>query len=56
VVQLTFDIGKRSSPRSGRVVRIIKDIRDADYGLRTFVLADPDGNRIDIGQPLRPIT
>jgi catechol 2,3-dioxygenase-like lactoylglutathione lyase family enzyme len=33
-------------------VKIIKGIRDAEYGLRTFVLADPDGNRIDIGQPL----
>jgi uncharacterized glyoxalase superfamily protein PhnB len=34
-------------------VRIVKKLRDADYGLRGFVLADPDGNRIDIGQPLR---
>jgi catechol 2,3-dioxygenase-like lactoylglutathione lyase family enzyme len=33
-------------------VRIIKGIRDADYGQRAFVIADPDGNRIDIGQPL----
>ncbi len=32
--------------------RIVKGIRDADYGLRTFVVADPDGNRLDIGQPL----
>jgi catechol 2,3-dioxygenase-like lactoylglutathione lyase family enzyme len=31
-------------------VRIIKRLRDADYGLRGFVLADPDGNRIDVGQ------
>ncbi len=33
-------------------VRIVKAIRDADFGLRTFVLADPDGNRIDVGQVL----
>jgi catechol 2,3-dioxygenase-like lactoylglutathione lyase family enzyme len=33
-------------------VRIIKALRDADFGLRCFVLADPDGNRIDIGQVL----
>ncbi|MDH4390467.1 MAG: VOC family protein [Aquabacterium sp.] len=31
---------------------IVKALRDADYGLRTFVLADPDGNRIDVGQNL----
>jgi catechol 2,3-dioxygenase-like lactoylglutathione lyase family enzyme len=33
-------------------VRIVKRIRDADYGMRTFVMADPDGNRIDVGQDL----
>ena len=33
-------------------VRIIKALRDADFGLRCFVLADPDGNRIDVGQPM----
>ena len=33
-------------------VRIVKGIRDADYGMRTFVLADPDGNRIDVGEDL----
>ena len=33
-------------------VRIIKGIRDADYGLRQFVFADPDGNRIDVGQEI----
>jgi catechol 2,3-dioxygenase-like lactoylglutathione lyase family enzyme len=32
-------------------VRIIKSLADKDYGLRTFVFADPDGNRIDVGQP-----
>ncbi len=33
-------------------VKIIKAIRDADFGLRCFVLADPDGNRIDVDQDL----
>jgi catechol 2,3-dioxygenase-like lactoylglutathione lyase family enzyme len=33
-------------------VRIVKGLRDADYGLRGFVVADPDGNRIDVGQRL----
>ena len=33
-------------------VRIVKGLRDADYGLRGFVMADPDGNRIDVGQRL----
>lgn len=33
-------------------VKIIKAIRDADFGLRCFVFADPDGNRIDVGQDL----
>ena len=31
---------------------IVKGLRDADFGLRCFVLADPDGNRIDVGQAL----
>ena len=33
-------------------VRIVKGIRDAEYGIRDFVIADPDGNRLDIGQQL----
>jgi catechol 2,3-dioxygenase-like lactoylglutathione lyase family enzyme len=36
----------------GHGVRIVKGLRDADYGLRGFVFADPDGNRIDVGQRL----
>jgi catechol 2,3-dioxygenase-like lactoylglutathione lyase family enzyme len=32
--------------------RIVKGLRDADYGLRQFVFADPDGNHIDVGQAL----
>jgi catechol 2,3-dioxygenase-like lactoylglutathione lyase family enzyme len=33
-------------------VRVVKGIRDADHGMRGFVLADPDGNRLDVGQRL----
>lgn len=35
-----------------RGVRIVKGLRDADFGLRCFVIADPDGNRIDVGEEL----
>lgn len=31
-------------------LRIIKRIQDKDYGLRAFVFADRDGNRIDVGE------
>ena len=31
-------------------VRVVKGLRDHDYGLRAFVMADPDGNRIDVAQ------
>ncbi|RUN77821.1 VOC family protein [Sphingomonas sp. TF3] len=31
-------------------VRIVKGLKDKDYGQRAFVFADPDGNRIDIGE------
>lgn len=34
-------------------VRIIKSLKDKDYGQRAFVFADPDGNRIDVAQPIR---
>lgn len=30
---------------------IIKAIADKNYGMRAFVVADPDGNCIDIGEP-----
>ena len=33
-------------------VKIVKAVRDANFGLRCFVFADPDGNRIDVGQTL----
>lgn len=32
-------------------VSIVKPLRDAPYGMRDFVFADPDGNRIDVGEP-----
>lgn len=31
-------------------VRIIKRLAEKDYGQRAFVFADPDGNRIDVGE------
>lgn len=31
---------------------ILKGLRDQPYGLRDFIVADPDGNRLDIGQRL----
>ena len=33
-------------------LRIIKGLQNKDYGLRAFVFEDPDGNRIDVGQPI----
>jgi catechol 2,3-dioxygenase-like lactoylglutathione lyase family enzyme len=33
-------------------VRIVKCLMDKDYGQRAFVIADPDGNCIDIGEPI----
>ena len=33
-------------------VEIVKPLREADYEMVTFVLADPDGNRIDVGEYL----
>lgn len=33
-------------------LRIIKGLKDQEYGLRAFVFEDPDGNRIDVGMPI----
>ncbi|WP_174869067.1 VOC family protein [Pectobacterium polaris] len=33
--------------------KIVKGVQDKDYGIRAFVFADPDGNRIDVGQLLK---
>jgi catechol 2,3-dioxygenase-like lactoylglutathione lyase family enzyme len=38
---------------AGHGTRIVKGLRDADHGLRGFVFADPDGNRVDVGQQLQ---
>ncbi len=34
-------------------LRIIKGIRNEEFGLRSFVFADADGNRIDVGEVLQ---
>jgi uncharacterized glyoxalase superfamily protein PhnB len=34
----------------GSGVRIVKTLASKDYGQRAFVFADPDGNRIDVGE------
>lgn len=34
-------------------LRIVKRLQNKDYGLRAFVFEDPDGNRIDVGEPIR---
>jgi catechol 2,3-dioxygenase-like lactoylglutathione lyase family enzyme len=36
----------------GRRLKVVKRLQDRDYGLRAFVFEDPDGNRIDVGQPI----
>jgi catechol 2,3-dioxygenase-like lactoylglutathione lyase family enzyme len=33
-------------------LRVVKRLQDKDYGLRAFVFEDPDGNRIDVGEPI----
>jgi catechol 2,3-dioxygenase-like lactoylglutathione lyase family enzyme len=35
-----------------RGLKLVRRLQDKDYGLRAFVLEDPDGNRIDVGQPI----
>lgn len=35
--------------------RIIKGLQDKEYGIRAFIFADPDGNRVDVGQILQPV-
>lgn len=32
--------------------RIVKGMRDKNFGLRAFVFEDPFGNRIDVGEPI----
>ena len=40
----------------GAGLRIIKGLKDKDYGLRAFVFEDPDGNRIDVGQIIERVS
>lgn len=35
-----------------RGLKVVKRFQDKDYGLRAFVFEDPDGDRIDVGQPI----
>jgi catechol 2,3-dioxygenase-like lactoylglutathione lyase family enzyme len=35
-----------------RGVAILHELRDESYGMREFMIADPDGNRINFGQPI----
>jgi predicted enzyme related to lactoylglutathione lyase len=42
------DAACRACERRG--LRIVKRLQNKDYGLRAFVFADPDGNRIDVAE------
>ena len=46
------DVGALHALCQRHGLRIVKGVRDQDYGLRAFVFEDPDGNRIDVGQPI----
>ncbi len=47
---LVEDIDALHAIIRARGLRIVKGLRDKDYGLRAFVFEDPDGNRIDVGE------
>ncbi len=32
--------------------KVVEALRTAPWGMRTFVFEDPDGHRVDVGQPL----
>jgi catechol 2,3-dioxygenase-like lactoylglutathione lyase family enzyme len=49
---LVDDVDALHAICQSRELRIIKGLRDHDYGLRAFVFEDPDGNRIDVGEPI----
>ena len=49
---LVDDVGALHARVLSAGVRVVKGPRDQDHGLRAFVMVDPDGNRIDVGQPL----
>ncbi|MEE2868850.1 MAG: VOC family protein [Pseudomonadota bacterium] len=44
------DAACRACERHG--LRIVKRLQNKDYGLRAFVFADPDGNRIDVAEEI----
>lgn len=50
IVHGAEELYRRCQAASG--ARIVKPLRDAPWGMRTFVVADPDGNRVDVGEPL----
>lgn len=47
---LVDDVDALHALCQGQGLRIIKGLKNQDYGLRAFVFEDPDGNRIDVGQ------
>ncbi|WP_281926373.1 VOC family protein [Roseibium album] len=51
---LVFDATETYQRCQDHGLRIIKRLQDKNYGLRAFVFADPDGNRIDVGEPISP--
>jgi len=44
------DAACRACERHG--LRIVKRLQNKDYGLRAFVFADPDGNRLDVAEEI----
>jgi catechol 2,3-dioxygenase-like lactoylglutathione lyase family enzyme len=49
---MVHDVDALHAICQGHGLRIVKSIQNKDYGLRAFVFEDPDGNRIDVGQPI----
>ncbi|MEG6508026.1 VOC family protein [Methyloligella sp. 2.7D] len=49
---MVFDVNALYALCEAEGVRIVKGLRDKDFGLRAFVMEDPDGNRIDVAQPI----
>lgn len=49
---LVDDVDRLHAVCVGYGSRIIKSLKNQEYGLRAFVFEDPDGNRIDVGQQI----
>ncbi|WP_447410879.1 VOC family protein, partial [Clostridium perfringens] len=49
---IVSDVASVAARCTAAGMRIVKVLRDQDYGQRAFVVADPDGNRLDIGELL----